>query len=585
MLSWRWLIAMIWLQGQAIGEIVWQPVMDYRLNFPRDNPGAAPVINSFVNFTYLGTDFGWMGPGEGRIESKDGTLKIKAEGEWTGLWHSLAGLAAESSREMNPQDMVGIGGAPQLMAPVTAVTMDVRGKGDIRIELADVTRKAVWERKLTLTPGETTRQRFELQAADLGRLKFINWIVEPGCEAEISSLGFEVKRPEIEPEAWAFRVSLGKLRRCHDPLTGLTRDRAHVPPGIFDSVASSGMHALASAAAVQEGLLEREMVVAEIRRTTDVILSLPKAAGFLPHFTTRRVDGSAWIHPGTEYSTVDTAIALHGLRLAARILNLPDVGDAVEGAIRGLDFDALTSEEGWISHGMAEDGKTQLVGQWRDWGGETALVLAMESMVPDRVPRGKMEEGGHVFRGVQFIAEIQSLFYPDFDKTDPDRVVGTVWPQVRGGLLTRQISYVNEQWPGSPAADAGIFGLSAGEAGMPGVGYVANGVDIPGVRWIHPHAMVMGLALTGGNTFAAGIERLEDAGLLVPQGLPENVEVGMRLRNPMQGSLNAAFEALASYHGWRRAKGAPDVIDQASLNDPLMRKGAARFYKLMDGQP
>ena len=585
MLSWRWLIAMVWLQGQAIAGIVWQPVMDYRLNFPRDNPGAAPVINSFENFTYLGTDFGWMGPGEARIESKNGTLRIKPDGEWTGLWHSLAGLAAESARELDPTDMVGLGGAPQLKAPITAVTLDVRGKGDIRIELADVTRKAVWERKLTLTPGETTRQRFELQAADLGRLKFINWIVEPGCEAEISSLGFEVNRPEIEPEAWAFRVSLGKLRRCHDPLTGLTRDRAHVPPGIFDSVASSGMHALASAAAVQEGLLEREMVVAEIRRTTDVILSLPKAAGFLPHFTTRRVDGSPWIHPGTEFSTVDTAIALHGLRLSARILNLPDVGDAVDAAIRGLDFDRLTNEEGWISHGVAEDGKTPLVGQWRDWGGETALVLALESMVPDRVPRGRMEPGGEVFRGVQFIAEIQSLFYPDFDKSEPDRMVGTVWPQSRGALLTRQVSYVNEQWPGSPAAVAGIFGISAGEAGMPGVGYVANGVDIPGVRWIHPHAMVMGLALSGGNTFAGGIQRLEEAGLLVPQGLPENVEVGMELRNPMQGSLNAAFEALASYHGWRRAKGAADVIDQACLNDPLMRKGAARFYKLMEGAP
>ena len=146
-------------------------------------------------------------------------------------------------------------------------------------------------------------------------------------------------------------------------------------------------------------------------------------------------------------------------------------------------------------------------------------------------------------------------------------------------LLARQIAYMNEQWPGSQATNLGLFGLSAGEAGLPGAGYTANGVDLPGIRWIHPHAMVMALALSGGNTFGDGVRRLEQAGLLFPQGLPENVEISLTLHNPMQGSLNAAFETLASYHGWRRGKNGTDVIDQACLNDPLMRKGAARFFK------
>lgn len=579
MLSWRWLIPLVWLHGQAIAGIVWQPVMDYSLSFPREKPGAAPVINPFENFTHLGTDFGWMGPGEGRLQARGGAIRVKPDGEWTGLWHSLSGLAIEAGREFDPTDMVGLSGATEMRAPIRAVTIDVRGSGEIRIELADVTRRSVWERRLILAPGERTRQRFEVQAADLGKIKFINWIAEPGCDAEVSALGFEVERPQIDPEAWMFRVSLGKLRRCHDPQSGLTRDRAHVPPGVFDSVASSGMHALASAAAAAEGYLDREMVAAEIRKTTQVLLGLPKAGGFLPHFTVRREDGSAAIHPGTEFSTVDTAIALQGLRLAATILNLPDVSDAVGNAIAGLDFDTLSDEEGWIRHGMAEDGTTPLVGKWRDWGGESALVLALEAMVPNRQPQGRMEPGGRVFRGVGFIAEIQSLFYPDFDRMDPDLIGGTVWPKARRDLLARQAAYVNEQWPGSPAAVAGLFGISAGEAGMPGAGYTANGVDLPGIRWIHPHEMVMSLALSGGNTFGAGIQRLEQAQLLFPQGLPENVEVGLVLHNPMQGSLNAAFETLASYHGWRRAKGGTDVIDQACLADPLMRKGAARFYR------
>lgn len=175
--------------------------------------------------------------------------------------------------------------------------------------------------------------------------------------------------------------------------------------------------------------------------------------------------------------------------------------------------------------------------------------------------------------------EIQSLFYPDFDLMEPDLVVGSVWPKQRQELLQRQISYMPEQWPNAAATNAGLFGLSAGEAGMPGTGYTANGVDLPGIRWFHPHAMVMGLALSGGNTFADGVQRLERAGLLFPQGLPENFEVTLLLHNPMQGSLNAAFETLASYHGWRRGNGTADVIDQAARTDALMRKGIERFFK------
>lgn len=583
MLSWRWWILLVWLSGQAVAGIVWQPVMDYPLSFPKERPNGPAVINPFENFTHLGTDFGMMGPGQDRIESKGGPVKVRKDGEWTGFWHSLSGLAIEANREMDLTDVTGLMGPTATRCPVRAVTLNIRGTGQVRLELADVARRAVWERKISLNTGQQPRLRFELQPAELGRLKFINLVVEPGAEVEITSIGFEVERPDIEPEEWMFRVSLGKLRRCHDTVSGLTRDRAHVPPGVFDSVASSGMHALASAAAAAEGLLDRETVSDEIRHTTAVLLALPRADGFLPHFTMRREDGSPWIHPGTEFSTVDTAIALTSLRLAAAILNLADVSDAIEAGIEGLDFDAVSDAEGWISHGVAEDGKTPLVGKWRDWGGETALVLAMEAMMPDRLPQGRMEASGHVFRGVEFIMEIQSLFYPDFDRNEPDLVVGSVWPKQRRDLLARQMAYMTEQWPGSPATGAGIFGLSAGEAGMPGAGYAANGSDLPGIRWLQPHAMVMGLALSGGNTFGDGVRRLENSGLLFPQGLPENVEISLTLHNPMQGSLNAAFEALASYHGWRRGKNAPDVIDQACMTDPLMRKGAERFFKPVAG--
>jgi hypothetical protein len=560
----------------AAATTVWQPVADYAISCPRKRYLAAPAINPFDNFNHFGADFGWMGPGQGRLDARSGAIRTKAEGEWTGAWHSLAGLAAETQRVFDATDVTGLGGPDAVRSRVVAVTIDARGRGELRVELADAGKMVRWSRTVMLSSDDSTRHRFEVDVAELGPLKFLNWVAEPGCAAEVTSLGFETTRPAISDEEWLLRVSLGKLRRCHDPESGLTRDRAHLPAGAFDSVSATGLHALASATAAAEGMLDREVVAGEVRRTARALLAMPRAAGFLPHFTRRHAAGLPEIHPGTEFSTVDTAITLIALRLAAGVLELPDVADASAALVAELNFDLVTDPEGWIGHGFNQDGTTPLASQWRDWGGETALVLALESMVPNREPRGKMEPGGEVFRGVAFIAEIQSLFYPDFDRETPDGVSGVVWPSVRRDLLDKQVRYLPRQWPDSPAAREGIFGLSGGEAGMPGDGYTANGVDVPGLRWLHPHAMIMGLALSGRGGLSDGIRRLERAGLLFPQGLPETVEIGLKRHNPMQGSLNAGFEALSAYHGWKR--GGTDRIDDACRRDPMMRAGIRRFW-------
>jgi hypothetical protein len=577
MARWRGTVLTIFLVAVAqAGTIVWQPVTDYSISFPGDRTNNAPAINPFENFTHFGTDFGWMGPGQQRIDARAGAIRTRAEGDWTGTWHSLAGLAAEQGRSFDPYDVTGLGGPQQGRAKVSALTIDVRGTGTLKIELADSSRAVRWTRTLVIQPGDPTRHRFGIAPGELGKLKFFNWISESGSALEVSSLGFEVDLPEISPEEWVFRLSLGKLRRCHDPASGMTRDRAHVPPGTFDSVGSSALHALASAAAAGEGILDRDTAEEEVRMTTRTLLTLSRAAGFLPHFTYRAPDGTIRIHPGTEYSTIDTSIAFHALRLAGDILALEDVKRDIETAIGELKFDLLTDTQGWIGHGFVADGVTPLAGHWRDWGGETALVLALEAMVPNREPKGKMDPSGKVFRGVEFISELQSLFYPDFDREQPDAVTGISWPQARRDLLQRQRSYVREQWPGTPADGVAIFGLSAGESGMPGAGYTANGVDLTGIRWLHPHALIMGSSLSSPADYVADIGRLQSAQILFPMGLPENVEIGLKLHNPMEGSLNAGFEALAAYHGWRR--GESDLIYRACLSDPLLRRAIARFY-------
>jgi hypothetical protein len=576
----RILIACLTLLAPCVAETkrLWQPIIDYTISFPGDRADAAPMINPFENFTHMASDFGWMGPGGGRIDSKGGVINVKAKGEWTGAWHSLAGLGVQNNRTFDPTDLTGLGGVQEKRCGVRELAVNASGRGVLHLELANVNREVVWKTSLTLDSEVTQTYVFPLDAKALGEIKIMNWIAEPGCALRLSSIGFMADRPEMSLEEWAFRISLGKLRRCHDIESGLTRDRGHTPSGEFESIASTGMHALASALACTEGIIDKQRATLEITNTLTALQSLPTAAGFLPHFAHRGNDDRITIVPGTEFSTVDTAIALHSLLLATQMLELPELNQQVVAMIARLNFDAVTDAEGWISHGFLDDGKTLLTSNWRDWGGETALVLAVETMMPNRQPRGKMMPSGAPYRGVGFIAEIQSLFYPDFDRKEPDLVSSIIWPDIRKKLLEGQIAYPKNHWPDSAAAKSGIFGLSAGESGMPGAGYTANGTEVMGVRWIHPHYMLMGLALSHPAGYRKGLSDLDATQFLYPLGLPENIEADLRLHNPMQGSLNAAFETLAAYHGWKKRNSQENVMDRAALADPLLRKAAARFY-------
>jgi hypothetical protein len=574
----RTLLAALVCACPASGARVWQPVIDYTISFPGGRADAAPLINPFENFTHFSSDFGWMGPGGGRIDAKGGTIRVKPDGQWTGAWHSLAGLATQNNRVFDPGDLVGLGGDPAMKCGIRELAVNAGGRGTLRLELADAQRKVVWKAALTLKDRDIKTHLFPIDLAQAGGLKFMNWIAEPGCELRLTSIGFIAERPDMPLEEWAFRISLGKLRRCHDAASGFTRDRGHLHAGDFDSIPATGMHALASALAVTEGILGRGLVVSEIGTTIGSLRQMPHASGFLPHFSRRGADGRPGILPGTEFSTVDTAIALHALLLATRILDLEEQNQQVAGLIARLDFDAVTDADGWICHGFHDDGKTPLKARWGDWGGETALVLALEAMVPGRRLLGKMLPTGQPYRGVGFITEIQSLFYPDFDKSEADLVSGISWPQVRRKALMEQIAYPRRHWPESAAARAGIFGLSAGEAGMPGAGYTANGTQVAGVRWLHPHFMLMGLGLSTPELYPKGLRDLDAEQFLHPLGLMENIEIDFQLHNPMQGALNASFESLSAYHGWKRRGPSENQIDRASARDPLLRLGAARFY-------
>jgi hypothetical protein len=250
------------------------------------------------------------------------------------------------------------------------------------------------------------------------------------------------------------------------------------------------------------------------------------------------------------------------------------------GEIRSINFERLRDPEGWISHGLREDGKTPLGWSWTDWGGETALVVLLERLAerPERpLPPPRVNRTGKVPGGIGFIAEVQSLFYPQFDRPEPDALTGVSWRKARTELLREQCGYFAKHKPNTAAAKLGLYGLSAGE-GLRNRSYVVNGVQFPGAELIHPHYVLMSAPLCKpGETYKL-LQAMELRGLMPPWGLVENVKGDLSEYSPLLGSLNAAFECLGAYHLAAKAQGRPDVIYQAARESEPLAKAVAAFY-------
>jgi hypothetical protein len=358
-------------------------------------------------------------------------------------------------------------------------------------------------------------------------------------------------------------VSYAKLARCYTPARGVAKDIANLPAGEFDNVPASGLFCLATAAACGVGMVDRTFALEALHRVHEVIAGLPRVLGLLPHFI-REVDGHNRIHPGTEYSTGDTSIYYHSMLLAAQMLGQ-------------IAFTNLKDREGFVVRGLKEDGRTPLTSYWHDWGGETALVLLLERMAEGETARLQMNHSGRVFRGVGFIIEIQSLFYPQFSLDRPDALTGRNWLAERSSLLDQQLHYFPRTWPDRGAARLGVYGLSAGE-GFRGLGYRVNGTERIAEKLIHPHYILMSATLRPPGDVYQVLHVMETQGLLPPWGMVEDVTADLKEYLAWIGSLNASFEALGAYHLWAKQSGQPDAIYEAAECCPPLRQAIRAFY-------
>ncbi|NLE11497.1 MAG: hypothetical protein GX630_08295 [Actinobacteria bacterium] len=553
--------------------MVLQPVHEYSTSFQ-------DYSNPFHFCTHLGTDYGPLGPDAGQISWKKGQVCIDlGPTEMAGMWHSLEGLAHEKDRWLD--FMKCYPNVRDDFQPVcVGMTVGVRGQGSLKFELRSPDARILWWATEDLSTDDRWEElSFSWMPADLRKVKFLNWVAEPGARLCIDYVRLVLEMPADVPfPQEVFLRSYAKLARCWEPGSGLVRDRAHWPAGACDSIPVSGLFCLATSTAAKMGLVKTAVAERILGKIYALVSKVPRAKGLLPCFVQKT--GSQYkIREGTEYSTFDTSVYYHSMFLAAQMLWDGKTLAGLTKAVREIEFDELRDSQGYILHGLLDDGVTPATVSWREWGGETALVLLLEHMVLGEAAQLQMEGGGKVNGGVGYVAELQSLFYPDFSFNETDAVSGVNWLTARRELLAEQKSYVSSKWKRSAAAGAGLYGLSAGE-GPRGGGYVVNGTKSSGrAGVIHPHYMVMSGALEYDPMVVyRALEAMESRGLFPPWGMVESFSKDLDEYLPMIGSLSAAYECIASHHLWAKQSGRPDQIYRACESCPLLFEAVRAFY-------
>lgn len=572
------------LMAQPATRRVWQPVQEYFIHREDGQQVLAGTkrLNSFTSYTHIGTDFGFHGAAEHEIEwlTDEIVVHLGQQPEaWAGMWHSLAGQARNADRVMDfahaYPEPVTVGYQPR----VTAVMLKAAGLGRIKLEIKSPTDELRWTQLIEVNEPQYRMFVYPVAPEAVRDGKTIVWTAEPGAEVKVSGLFLGIEMPQMPWDTYAFLASYAKIARSYSIETGFVRDRAHIEEGAFESVSATGMYVLASAAAAQEslGVVKADYARWVLTRTHEAIKKLKTGHGLLPHFVHKH-ENNYHIHPGTEFSTVDTAIYAQSMLLAAIMLDVPEVAADLVLQMQGIEFNLLHLPDGVISHGLGEDGVTLLPHGWQDWGGETALVMLTEGIADPTHRPPPMRTPGKAWQGTGFITELQSLFHPDFDSDVPDAHDGVRWLSVRRAMLGAQRAYIPKRWPQSNAARNGIYGLSAGE-NQAGNGYYVGGVDLPDQKLIHPHYILMSSPLhPQTNETYDLLERMEKASYFPPWGMVENLNVDGRSYLPMEGSLNAGFEALSAYHLFAKHRKIPDAIYAASLKSPHIRRAMQLFY-------
>lgn len=524
---------------------------------------AAPLERWY--YARIGTDRGTMGAAVSPptfVQTADRLRVESAAASWGGVWTSLRHRAVDVNATDDTLDLGRLLG-PHVRDPfqvrLTGVEIAVAdGAGELKLELKDVTQNDGCDGTFPL-PGGPTTIAWTLPATCPGRVKVLNWLVDGAGFAEIDEVRLRVTAPAYPVMDAVFLYSYGHLEQCHDPASGLVSDRAEwpaqsaLPEQDFAAVPAIGTHALVTAVAWHLGYVERAAATAVVQRAIETLAALPTCHGLLPHFV--RAGG---IVPDTEWSSIDTALALIAAILAGEGLGL-DVA-VLEDRLRAVDWADLADGSGQVGHGYgyradADHCGTRLASAWDTYGAESSLLAvahaAATGSVPaltrvidpaDGLPKTWDESG--------FNSEMAALLFPvgGVDHWGVDVDAYRAWSRARQLAHPALGPYRDRCWFGVSASEvpeawAVSEDMVYGAWGLGGHNHTVNdGSDVVGAPIVAPHYAAM-VAAEEPAAAACMFADLIETGRLSPLNNAESVGPGW---SSLKGSWNLSLQALGA---------------------------------------
>jgi hypothetical protein len=545
---------------------------------------------SVYYYNRLGGDRGAINDGILDWGTGQVTTTISSGNSWGGVWMSLN----HPIREELPIDFSAVL-PPQILPAhqsqitgITAVIVDGTPDRTFKLELKD-RGELRWKKEIALNGGP------QVVSFDLPVLESINhlvWVLDHAAADDyvvLENVSFTATTQIADTATAAFVWSYGMLLNNWNPATGLVRDKAKDASGEFDAIQATGSLAAATAVAEQLGIVTHADAVQIVSKISDtLLLGLPRFHGLWPHWVQVSPTGEITIVPNTEWSSVDTVIAVIGLLTAQSGLGMDTSG--TEEMLRTIDWDDLLTPDG-ISHGYTYKGD-RIGFAWDVFGGESWLVALAYAGATGQVA-AITHASPPTANGSGFIDELAWLFLPPPSGQD---IWGTDWTSYRLTAADDQISYYPTHYPQSCFSQLGLFGLSAAEVPDPssvplGSIYQAFGVGgrfaaandgsaLFGAPVVVPHYAALIASLRPQEAIEmwdwlmkhgpfSPLNNVES--LMFPAG--SDCDSAVMVWNQLKGSWNLSLQTL----GWGRylaeRSGQVPVLWQATTENPFLRRG------------
>lgn len=264
---------------------------------------------------------------------------------------------------------------------------------------------------------------------------------------------------------------------------GLVRDRDD--SAAVSSVAATGFALAAWCIGVERGVLDRAQVIDRARGSLRSLeRSVPERNGMLMHFVIPETGAAAL---NSEYSTIDTTLALCGAVVAARFTADPEIVASTSRLLERVDWTAYlrrTNRRTYLRMGWS-DQDDRFVGTWNMSAEQLCmyLLVAGHPDVPGATaqalyrdfnrPVGRYGGDPLVYEpgGALFTYQYSHAFFPFQHWRDP---AGFDWFENSRRAMLANRSWCRENAAGWPAFEQGLWGSSAND-GI--AGYTVNGAE------------------------------------------------------------------------------------------------------------